>query len=383
MKIIERVIPLLLLALLIGVPAALAQFSGYPPAGYLQIGNDSVSAPTWQPNPSPLKANNLSDLPSPGTARINLGLGTVATQNANAVTITGGTITGMAAPSAATDVANKLYVDSSAVGLTVHPAARLATTGALPSNTYANGTSGVGATLTATANAALSVDGTAVATNDRILVRAEAAPANNGIYTVTNTGSGAAAYVLTRATDANTAGTQNPAAIGQGTYVVVTAGSTLANSAWTVNSQVTTIGTSAITWALFSSSTAAVSSIGGMTGNINCGNGLNCSAGSISLGAPIVVPTRTLTSGASTPLSATTDYYLCVNKTTGSATAVTLPASPAVGLTYRIKDCKGDAASNPITISGSVNIDGSASYVLNFAYQSVGLVYNGATWSSN
>jgi hypothetical protein len=71
----------------------------------------------------------------------------------------------------------------------------------LPANTYANGASGIGATLTASANGALTVDGVSASVGFRVLVKNEAAQLGNGIYTVTATGSGAAPYVLTRATD--------------------------------------------------------------------------------------------------------------------------------------------------------------------------------------
>ena len=40
--------------------------------------------------------SNLSDLPNKGTARTNLGLGSLALQNSGSVAITGGSITGIA-----------------------------------------------------------------------------------------------------------------------------------------------------------------------------------------------------------------------------------------------------------------------------------------------
>lgn len=189
----------------------------------------------------------------PATTDIS-GLGTIATQNANAVALTGGTITGLPTPSAASDAATKQYVDNSAVGLVVHAQVSLATAAALPANTYSNGSSGVGATLTGNSNGALTIDGVLTTSAIRVVVKTEAAAAHNGIYVVTTVGDGSNPYVLTRATDANTPGTGNPLEIGFGSYVFVTAGTANGNTGWSVNSTVTAIGTDAIVWAQFSSS---------------------------------------------------------------------------------------------------------------------------------
>lgn len=77
----------------------------------------------------------------------------------------------------------------------------------IPSYTYANGTDGVGATMTATANGVLATDGGAPIVGDRVAVSDFDAPAHSGLYTVTSVGSVSTHWVLTRSTDADTAET--------------------------------------------------------------------------------------------------------------------------------------------------------------------------------
>ena len=73
------------------------------------------------------------------------------------------------------------------------------TTTPIPSCTYNNGTLGVGATLTATANGAFAnVDGQTATLNDKILVTAQAAPLQNGLYDLTQVGTGGTPFILTR-----------------------------------------------------------------------------------------------------------------------------------------------------------------------------------------
>lgn len=70
--------------------------------------------------------------------------------------------------------------------------------------TYANGTSGVGATLTKTTNGAIgTIGGIAVALGNRILVKNQTNQEENGIYEATNLGSVSTPWVLTRTLDLN------------------------------------------------------------------------------------------------------------------------------------------------------------------------------------
>lgn len=108
---------------------------------------------------------------------------------------------------------------------------------------YANGASGVGATLTETGNGALSVDGNAPIVGNRILVLNQASTFQNGIYTVTAAGSGGAPYVLTRTTDFD-----QTTEMFQGVSALVTGGAANIGTGWTLSASVGTIGTSAVTF---------------------------------------------------------------------------------------------------------------------------------------
>lgn len=124
-------------------------------------------------------------------------------------------------------------------------AVRFASTTTLPANVYNNGTGGVGATLTGSSNAALYIDGNTPIAGDRILVKNEAAGANNGIYTVTQLGSGILPYIITRATDYN-----NSADVFPGVANFVNGGTVNANTCWILtNTTAVTIGTTALTYA--------------------------------------------------------------------------------------------------------------------------------------
>ena len=197
-------------------------------------------------------------LSAAGLAVDVLDIGTLGTSTANITTanITAGTVS--TTPTNNTDIVNKAYADAIASGIHFHEAVAYATTAALPANTYNNGASGVGATLTANANGALTVDGHTFTspTDDgtRILVKNEAAGANNGVYTLSQAGNSSpgAPYILTRATDFDTVGT-GVDQIDEGDFFLVTGGTANINTAWVQQTAPPiTIGTTAIVFQQFS-----------------------------------------------------------------------------------------------------------------------------------
>lgn len=115
-------------------------------------------------------------------------------------------------------------------------------------------------------------------------------------------------------------------------------------------------------------SSLQVSSIGGP------GNDVFYNASSSS---NLYVPVTDVTTTPFTP--STSDYFLCVD--IDGPASIVLPET-TIGRVYVVKDCDGDAATNPITITAiGSTIDGAASATINVNYGSLTFVFNGTEWS--
>lgn len=281
-----------------------------------------------------------------------------ANTDLTSVALTSGTVS--AVPSAAFDLTNKSYVDTLVAGLNFHVAAQYATAAALAANTYNNGTAGVGATLTGNAVGALTVDSNVVVVAQRILVKNEVAGANNGVYVVTTVGNGSTAYVLTRATDYNTAGTSSNQ-VGAGDYIYVTAGTVNANTAWVQQTgQPIVIGTTAIVFTQFGVTGAGgtntqvqYNASGAFAGSANLTfNGTTLSANALSLTTALPVASggtgvTTSTGTGSTVLSASPTF-------TGTLAAAAITASTTLGVTG-VSTLTGGAVIQGLTVGLGAN----------------------------
>jgi len=212
--------------------------------GTQTLTNKSISGSTNTFTNIPNSALTNSSL-TIGSTNVSLGSTTATLTGLTSVTVTQD-------PVSALQLATKQYVDSIASGLNYHQPVNYATTTTLPSYTYNNGASGVGATITANANGVLSLGGGSPTAGQRVLVKDEVGgnAAYNGIYDVTNAGSVSTKFVLTRSSDYDSSGAGTNE-IDAGDYVLVISG-TNASTAWVQQTPLPiTVGTTALVFLQF------------------------------------------------------------------------------------------------------------------------------------
>ena len=256
-----------------------------------------VGLGTWATGSSTLARTTILDSSNSGSA-INLsgaGADVFITQPADKAAYfdAAGDLTLNQDPTAALQAATKQYVDTiAAAGIHYHDPVRVEREGNLTA-TYNNGTAGVGATLTNSGTqAALVIDGVTLNSADRVLVYEQTDQTQNGVYTVTNTGSASTNWVLTRATDADSYGPSDPDSLGQGDAFFVQEGAAGAGETYVMNTEGTiTFGTTNITFAQFSS--AQIYSAGdgltltGVTFAAGAGTGVTVNANDIAIGQDV------------------------------------------------------------------------------------------------
>jgi len=339
------------------------------------------------------KARDLADFVSANSTLDNL--------ETTYVDTSGDTMTGVLAlsgnPTSNLHAATKEYVDTiAAAGIHYHDPVRVESPISLNA-TYDNGSSGVGATLTNSSTlAAITIDGVALSLNDRVLVYEQTDATQNGIYTVTTVGDGSTAWVLTRATDANTYGTSDSNALGEGDAFFVKEGDTGAGELYVMNTTGSiTFGTTNITFTVIAE-TAVYSAGTGLTLNgttfstvrdiaTNIPASLGTAGQILSVNEGESAAEWADSSGGgleyltgSTTLVAGGQYLVSIS----SATTLTLPASPSAGDSVRIVAAEGND-SNTLTVARN----GSTIQTLseNLTVDTLGidfiLWYTGTTWS--
>lgn len=218
-----------------------------------------------------------------------------------AVSLNSQKITNLATPTAASDAANKQYVDDTVASISWKNEVRAATTvaGTLASS-FANGST---------------IDGIALATGDRILIKDQATQTENGIYTVNASGA------PTRATDADSD------TDFKGAAVFVANGTTNGGTRWVCNTTGTiTLGSTNLTFVQFGGGSTYTAGNGLTLAandfNVGAGTGITVGADTVSIDTSVVVRKYAATFGDGSLSSYTITHNLNTQDVTVSVRQV-------------------------------------------------------------
>ena len=221
---------------------------------------------------------------SGATARTSLGLGSIATQAANNVSISGGAVTGLGSPSSSSDAATKNYVDQAVAGLRTRTIAECATT--------------ANVNLTNGLEAGDAIDGITLVAGDRVLVKDQSTASENGLYLAVSSGA------------ASRDPEHDSIAELSGGMVVVNQGSTNDNKIFLCTTDNTgSVGSTSITYTVVTpSNTGTVTSVGvadSGAGEFTVGSSPVTSSGTITLAINSIADTKLGTIGTANKVSLT------------------------------------------------------------------------------
>lgn len=312
-------------------------------------------------------ARNINGVSFNGSGNI-----TITAANPNALTIgsglTGTSYDGSGAVTIAVDtsvIATRTYVDTAIQGVDWKSSVRAATTTA-------------GTLSTSFTNASV-IDGVTLVTGDRILIKDQAAGAENGIYTVNASGA------PTRATDADVA-----SELTGGVAVFVEEGTTQADTGWVITINGTpTLGTTAITWAQFTSlgqitAGAGLTKTGNTLDVVGTANRITANADSIDIASTYVGQTSITTvgtiatgtwSGSFGAVSGANLTSLTAGNLSGTIPSAVLGNSTVYIGTTAVPLNRTTAS---LALTGITSIDGNAATVTNGVYTTG--TYSNPTW---
>ena len=306
-------------------------------------------------------ANQVAASASTGAITLSLpqSIATTSAPTFSMVTVSGTTTN-------ATDVATKAYVDNLKSGFNAHDAVEAASTTDLTTlgtwgtvtytagTTGADGGTGVGATLTPANNGTFIIDNYTPDVPDRILIKNQTDPKQNGIYTVTATGGAGSKWSLTRAIDYD----NSIAALASAGDLVFVAGNpteyttpipTNLNTGWSMNAQGTAtgqaikFGTDNVTWVQFSGA-----------GTVTGGTGITVTGNSVAITA--ITPTSTTdtsTKGIVSALTVNTQGQVTAQTTTALGTEFTNTSGTINLASASIADSKLSTISTAGKVSNS------------------------------